>query len=50
MSTQSADWRTPTMVLVAGGLILSVAFGIRHGFGLFLQPISSDMEIGRAHV
>ncbi len=47
MSTQSADWRTPTMVLVAGGLILSVAFGIRHGFGLFLQPISSDMSWGR---
>ncbi len=42
-----ADWRTPTIVLIAGGLILSVAFGVRHGFGLFLQPISSDLGWGR---
>ena len=41
------DWRTPTVVLVAAALILTVAMGIRHGFGLFLQPISSDMGWGR---
>src|SRR5664279_2441076 len=41
------DWRTPTVVLVAGGVILTVAMGIRHGFGLFLQPISHDMGWGR---
>jgi len=43
----TADWRTPTVVLVAGGVILTVAMGIRHGFGLFLQPISHDMGWGR---
>jgi predicted MFS family arabinose efflux permease len=47
MSTHSPDWRTPTVVLVCGGLILTLAMGIRHGFGLFLQPISSDMGWGR---
>ena len=48
MSTSHpADWRTPTVVLVAGGVILTVAMGIRHGFGLFLQPISHDMGWGR---
>ena len=43
----TADWRTPTAVLVAGGVILAVAMGIRHGFGLFLQPITHDMGWGR---
>ena len=41
------DWRSPTVVLVCGGLILTIAMGIRHGFGLFLQPISHDMGWGR---
>jgi predicted MFS family arabinose efflux permease len=45
--TSTADWRTPTMVLVCGGIILTIAMGIRHGFGLFLQPISHDMGWGR---
>ena len=48
MSKKStADWRTPTTVLVCGGIILSIAMGIRHGFGLFLQPISHDLGWGR---
>ena len=47
MSTSAPDWRTPVVVLVCGGLILTLAMGIRHGFGLFLQPISSDLGWGR---
>jgi len=42
-----ANWRTPTVVLVCGGLILTLAMGIRHGFGLFLQPITADMHWSR---
>jgi MFS family permease len=42
-----ASWRTPTVVLVSGGVILTLAMGIRHGFGLFLQPVSADMHWGR---
>jgi predicted MFS family arabinose efflux permease len=44
---RAPDWRTPTVVLVCGGIILTLAMGIRHGFGLFLQPISHDMGWGR---
>lgn len=43
----AADWRTPTVVLVCGGVILTLAMGIRHGFGLFLQPMSADLHWGR---
>ena len=46
-NTATPSWRTPTVVLVCGGLILTLAMGIRHGFGLFLQPISADMHWGR---
>ena len=42
-----ADWRTPTAVLACGGMILMLAMGIRHGFGLFLQPMSADLGWGR---
>ena len=34
-------------MLVCGGLILTLAMGIRHGFGLFLQPMSADLGWGR---
>ena len=41
------DWRTPTVVLICGGLILAFSLGIRHGFGLFLQPMTMDLGWGR---
>ena len=47
MSNSSANWRTPTIVLVCAGTILTIAMGIRGGFGLFLQPISADLGWGR---
>lgn len=40
-------WRTPGAVLVCGSLILTLALGIRHGFGLFLQPVTADMHWSR---
>jgi MFS family permease len=40
-------FRTPTTVLVCGSLILCLGFGIRSGFGLFLQPMSLDNGWGR---
>jgi len=46
-TTARADWRTPTAVLICGGLILTLALGLRHGFGLFLQPMTSDLHWGR---
>ena len=47
LSANRADWRTPTVVLICGGLILTLSLGIRHGFGLFLQPMSADLHWGR---
>jgi MFS family permease len=34
------DWRTPGIVLLCGGIILTLAMGTRQGFGLFLQPMT----------
>ena len=45
--TARADWRTPTVVLLCGGVILMISMGLRHGFGLFLQPMTSDLHWGR---
>ena len=38
---------SPTTVLASGALILAIALGIRHGFGLWLQPMSLDNGWGR---
>src|SRR6476660_6510079 len=46
-TTASPSRRMPTVVLVCCGLIITLAMGIRHGCGLFLQPISADMHWGR---
>ncbi len=35
------------MVLFCGGMILTVALGVRHNFGLYLQPMTIDLGIGR---
>lgn len=35
------------MVLLCGGLILSISLGVRQSFGLFLTPITADLSIGR---
>ena len=44
---QNASWRTPLVVLVCGCLIMTISFGIRAGFGLFLQPMSLEYGWGR---
>jgi MFS family permease len=44
---QSAWWRTPLVVLVCGCVIMTISFGIRAGFGLFLQPMSLEYGWGR---
>ena len=41
------NWRTPTIVLLCGGIALTVALGTRHSFGLFLLPMTMDMEWNR---
>ena len=45
----TANWRTPVLVLVCGAIILTLGLGIRASFGLFLQPMSTDLGWGRSH-
>ncbi|WP_284334677.1 MFS transporter [Comamonas sp. NoAH] len=41
---QTPTLRLPTLqVLLCGGMVVTLAMGIRHGFGLWLQPITQDM-------
>jgi MFS family permease len=44
---EKTSWRTPAIVLAAGCAIMCISFGIRAGFGLFLQPISLEYGWGR---
>ena len=37
-------WRTPVVILVCGGIILSLSLGTRHSFGLYLQPMTLDLD------
>lgn len=39
--------RSPIVVIVCGGLILSLAMGVRQTFGLFLEPVSAELGLGR---
>jgi len=40
-------FKQPIFVLIAGSVLLALAFGIRHSFGIFLIPISEKNEWGR---
>jgi MFS family permease len=45
--SRGTNWRTPTVVLFCGGLILMLALGTRQSFGLFLRPMTIDLGCGR---
>ncbi len=40
-------WRTPTVIILAGCAIAIVTFGTRAGFGLWLEPMSTQFGWGR---
>ena len=40
-------WQSAKLMLIAGSLILAITLGVRHSFGLFLQPISMENGWGR---
>src|SRR5258706_1536118 len=44
MNTQA---RSLTAILVCGSVIVTLAMGIRHGLGLFLGPMSTDLGWNR---
>ena len=48
MTTQPVGkWHGAGVALVCGSLILLISLGVRHAFGLFLQPVSMDQGWGR---
>ena len=42
-----SNWRTPLAILICGGIILTVSLGTRHTFGLYLQPMTLDLNWSR---
>ncbi|MBV7562334.1 MULTISPECIES: MFS transporter [unclassified Pseudomonas] len=40
-------WRTGVWIMLGASLILALSLGIRHGFGLFLSPMSAEFGWGR---
>ncbi|VXC40097.1 Nitrate/nitrite transporter NarK [Pseudomonas sp. 8Z] len=40
-------WRSTTWLLLGASLILALSLGTRHGFGLFLSPMSAEFGWGR---
>ena len=37
----------PIFVIIGGGALLLISFGIRHSFGLYLRPITDHLNAGR---
>lgn len=40
---RKSNWRTPLAVLFCSGMILTLALGTRHTFGLYLPPMTMDL-------
>ncbi|MGJ8531772.1 MAG: MFS transporter [Alphaproteobacteria bacterium] len=47
MTKPVGAWHGALVALVCGSLILLVSLGVRHTFGLFLQPVTMDQGWGR---
>ena len=43
----TGKWQGAGVALICGSLILLLSLGVRHGFGLFLQPVSQAQGWGR---
>lgn len=37
-------WSSPQGILICGGAIIMLSLGIRHGFGIFLRPMTVDLQ------
>lgn len=40
-------WQTPLVLILSGSVIVMLAFGIRINFGLYMEPVSTDLGWGR---
>ena len=46
-SIAARGWRTPLVVLLAGAVVVNMTMGVRHGMGLFLNPVTQDLGVSR---
>ena len=44
---KTPDWRTPMVVLLCGGMALTIAVGTRQTMGLYLYPMTTDLSMSR---
>ncbi len=42
-----SNWRTPLVLMICSGAILTLSLGTRHSFGLYLQPMTLDLDWSR---
>ena len=47
MTASTSKWHGAVAGLICGSLILLISLGVRHAFGLFLQPVSLEQGWGR---
>ena len=47
MTASTSKWHDAVAGLICGSLILLISLGVRHAFGLFLQPVSLEQGWGR---
>ncbi len=50
MTTIPSTWRVPLVIVLAGGLVLSLNMGVRQTFGLFIEPMSLDLGISISNI
>jgi len=47
LPTSARGWRTPIVVLLAGAMVVNMSMGVRHGMGLFLNPVTQELGVSR---
>ena len=40
-------WRSPLVILLAGAMVVNMTMGVRHGMGLFLTPMTTELHLSR---
>ncbi|MAN46073.1 MAG: MFS transporter [Alphaproteobacteria bacterium] len=48
--TSTAPSRSMTLIVLPGGIVLALAFGVRSVFGGFVEPLSNDLFDGRIEI
>jgi predicted MFS family arabinose efflux permease len=47
--SRTAGWRTAAIIILAGAVVLAMNMGLRQTFGLFIEPITLELDISRSN-